>query len=113
MSQYRDIRNKHLAHDEVVDSVALSAMFAKTSLRDLEKLIRFLNQLERALWQLYYNGTLPRMRPMRHSVRSMVKVPLERLRRSDDQEAIVRDTRWLFLMLTGTRKQAGAKHAKR
>lgn len=99
VSQYRDIRNKHLAHDEIVDAVALSAMFAKTSLRDLEKLIRFLNQLEQALWHLYYNGTLPRMRPMRHSVRMMVRMPLNELGRADDQEDIVRDTRKVLQLL--------------
>jgi hypothetical protein len=75
--QFEAIRHKELAHSTRLDAPTRAAMYARTNTRDLERLIRFLNQLHGALMQLYYNGSLPRLRPMRHSVRTMVKLPLD------------------------------------
>lgn len=100
ITQYDDIRNKDLAHTAPLDDVARAAMYAKTNLRDLERLICFLNQLEKAFWNLYFNGWLPRMRPMRYSVRNMVRIPLKELRRRNVQDDIVRQTRICLDLLT-------------
>jgi len=45
-------------------------MFQKTRIRDFEKLIVFLNRLHDAIWNMYYNGRRPTLRPMAYSVRA-------------------------------------------
>jgi uncharacterized protein (UPF0262 family) len=49
-TQYQAIRNKTLAHTEVVDDTELAALYAKTNIRDLERLLIFLNKFHKALW---------------------------------------------------------------
>jgi hypothetical protein len=62
--QYQDIRNKTLGHTEIVDDTELAALYAKTNIRDLERLLIFLNKFHKALWELFYNGRRPRLRPI-------------------------------------------------
>ena len=50
-TQYQAIRNKTLAHTEVVDDTELAALYAKTNIRDLERLLIFLNKFHKALWE--------------------------------------------------------------
>ena len=51
-TQYQAIRNKTLAHTEIVDDTELAALYAKTNIRDLERLLIFLNKFHKALWEL-------------------------------------------------------------
>jgi hypothetical protein len=76
-SQYEEIRHRHIANTDLVDGPELWALHAKTNIRDLERLIVFLNKFHRALWEMYYNGERPRLRPMRWSVRSLVRENVE------------------------------------
>lgn len=99
-AQYEPIRHKHIAHTEVVDDAELAAMYANTNIRDLERLIVFLNKFHGALWQLYYNGNRPALRPMRWSVRSLVKKKLADLSQNVIQEDIVAETRICLALLT-------------
>lgn len=108
--QFRDIRTNLIAHTLVVDPAKIDAMYAKTNWRDFEKCVRFLNQLSNALWHLYYNGTLPRIRPMRHSTRVLLAMPLKQLRRGSTSENIVRETRMcLDTLLVGRRVVRGQR----
>jgi hypothetical protein len=69
---YAPIRNKHFAHKERVDT---STLFAKTNIRELQLLLRFLRQLEEALWELFNNGRKPVLRPQRYSVKQIRERP--------------------------------------
>jgi len=99
-TQYQDIRNKTLAHTEVVDDVELAALYAKTNIRDLERLLVFLNRFHSALWEMFYNGRRPRLRPMRFSTRSLARKKLADLRRHAVHEDIVSQTRECLAIFT-------------
>jgi hypothetical protein len=71
-AQYADVRSLHVAHTGSIDAEARSVMFQKTRIRDFEKLIVFLNRFQDVLWNMYYNGRRPILRPMAYSVRSLV-----------------------------------------
>jgi predicted translin family RNA/ssDNA-binding protein len=75
-------------------------MFQKTRIRDFEKLIVFLNRLHDAIWNMYYNGRRPTLRPMAYSVRSLVSKKLEDLRQNRTQEHIVAETRKCMALIT-------------
>ena len=99
-TQYADVRNLHVAHSAIADPNARWAMFQKTRLRDFEKLIVFLNQLHDVLWNMYYNGRRPTIRPMAYSVRSLVGKKLEDLSNSRNHEHIVAETRKCLALFT-------------
>lgn len=101
--QYKDLRNKFVAHRERVD---LTAAFANANIRRLGRLLVFLDQLQSALWQLFVNGHKPVLRPRRHSGQRILRSPLpEALHRSQDaQEWITRETeKFLKHLDQGTR----------
>jgi hypothetical protein len=99
-TQYADVRNLHVAHLAIADPNVRWAMFQKTRIRDFEKLIVFLNQLHDALWNMYYNGRRPILRPMAHSVRSLVGKKLDDLSNNRNQEHIVAETRKCLALFT-------------
>ena len=68
-------------------------------MRDLERLIVFLNQLYDTLWNMYFNGGRPRLRPARFSVKGLVRRPTSHLRSNATQERIVAETRRSLEML--------------
>jgi hypothetical protein len=80
-TQYQPIRNKTLAHTEIVDDTELAALYAKTNIRDLERLLILLNRFHKALWELFYNGRRPKLRPMRFSSRSLTRTKMADLRK--------------------------------
>lgn len=98
-SQYQIIRDKEIAHTVISDRTYLEGLYAKTRIRDLERLIVFLNQLYDALWNMYFNGRRPRLRPARFSVKSLVRRPIGQLRSGATQERIVAETRRSLQML--------------
>jgi hypothetical protein len=69
--KYRDLRRKVFAHKELTDPAAVSALFARTNVRELQRLIVFFSRLYDALWQLFFNGRKPTLRPRRYSLRRM------------------------------------------
>ena len=85
-NNYRPIRNQHFAHRGRGDARAL---FAKTNIRELQLLLRFLRQLEDALWELLHNGRRPTLKPQRYSVRSMRNRPSQQGRGQGVQEEIL------------------------
>jgi len=99
-TQYQAIRNKTLAHTEIVDDTELAALYAKTNIRDLERLLIFLNKFHEALWELFYNGRRPRLRPMRFSSRSLTRTKMADLRKHAVHEDIVSQTRESLALFT-------------
>jgi hypothetical protein len=77
-SQFRDIRNKLYAHNEIVDPAEIAALFSKTRLKDLQRLVLFMNQLYEAVWQLLHNGRRPSLRPMKYSAARIARKRLDR-----------------------------------
>lgn len=99
-TQFADVRNLYVAHNVLVEPEAKSAVFQKTRIRDFEKLVAFLNQLHKAIWEMYYNGQRPTLRPMTHSVRSLVTKNLRDLRETPHHEHIVAETRICMALVT-------------
>lgn len=74
-ANYRDVRHKFFAHKETADEAEVAELFRKGTNRELQQMLRFLGQLHRALWQLFFNGRRPVLRPARYSVAKMRKRP--------------------------------------
>jgi hypothetical protein len=66
--KYRDLRHKVFARKVVSDGQAVAALFAKTNVRELQRMLVFLDALYDALFQLYVNGRKPVLRKRRYSV---------------------------------------------
>ena len=99
-TQWAQIRNQHVAHTGVVDPDERWEMFQKTHIPDFENSISFLNQLESAIWDLYYNGRQPELDPAAHSVETLVGKNILELRESRNDEYIVSETRRCMTLLT-------------
>ncbi len=89
--KYRPLRHRMYAHRGVLSQEEVSNLFAKTNRRELQLLLVFLRRLHEALWQLYYNGYKPVLRPARYSVRRMLDMPSPNASRSALQERLVRE----------------------
>lgn len=97
-SNYRDVRNKFFAHKEVVAGQAETAvLFGKGTNRELQQLFAFLGSLHEALWQLFYNGRKPVLRPLRYSVKRMRDLPSEAPRSGAVQERILHEAEQFLL----------------
>jgi hypothetical protein len=99
-TQFAPLRNRHIAHSDVMTDADRAAMFQGTHIPDLEKLIMFLSQFQEALRGLYYDGRRPVMRRMRWSVRSLVAKKIRELNQLPDHEFIVSETRKMLFLLT-------------
>jgi hypothetical protein len=75
VSNYRDLRHKLFAHKEVSDRAETDALLAKTDIRELQRMFAFLGALHEALWELFFNGRRPVLRPQRYSVQRMRELP--------------------------------------
>lgn len=89
--RYRDLRRKFFAHREVSDRAEIDALFGKTNIRELQRLLAFLESLSEALWQLFFNGHKPVLRPRRYSVKRMRDHPSPPGRVKVVQEAITHE----------------------
>jgi len=58
-ANYRDIRNKVLAHTEFVEDSDISTLYGRTDIGELANLLRGVQQVYEVLWQLYQNGRKP------------------------------------------------------
>lgn len=86
--KYSDLRSKVFAHKELTDPSAVSALFAKTNIRELQRLLIFFSSLHEALWQLFFNGRKPTLQPRRYSMQRMRDLPSPAVRGRDVQERI-------------------------
>lgn len=88
-SNYRDIRRKFFAHKELSERTQIDALFGKTNIRELQRMLSFLRSLYEALWQLFNNGRKPVLRPNRYSLKKMRDVPTPEPRSKALQERII------------------------
>jgi hypothetical protein len=79
--KYRPLRHKVFGHKVLSDPEAVSALFAKTNIREMQRMVVFLMALYAALWQLFMNGARPVLRPQRYSVNRMRERASKNLRR--------------------------------
>lgn len=98
--KYRDIRRKVHAHKELSKAEDVQKLYAKTNIREMQKLIIFLNRLYVALWELFHNGHKPTLRPMKYSVKSMRMAKTPEWQSKHVQERIVNETEKFFEILT-------------
>ena len=99
-ANYRPLRHKVFAHRGVTTPAQVSELFAKTNLRELRQLLIFLGRLYEALWQLYFNGNKPTLRPARFSVERMLDQHSPNVKHGKLQERLVHETK-LFLKRHG------------
>jgi hypothetical protein len=71
LEKYQPLRHQVFAHKGVSDAADVSALLAKTNIREIQRMLVFLMSLHDALWQLFVNGHRPVLRPQRYSVRRM------------------------------------------
>jgi hypothetical protein len=96
-ANYRDVRHKFFAHKAVSDPAEAALLFSKGTNRELQQLFTFLGSLHEALWQLFYNGLKPVLRPVRYSVKRIRNLPSPGFRRGSAQEQILREAETFLL----------------
>ena len=87
--KYRPLRHKVFAHRGVSDKAEVNRLFAKTAVREMQQLLTFLARLHETLWQLYFNGRKPSLRPARFSVKQILEKPSPNFRSGSVQERLV------------------------
>lgn len=97
---YRDIRHKVFAHKECTSSEDVAALFARTNVTEMQKLIISTNRIYQALWQIYHNGRKLVLRPMKYSVQSMLKQELPKWQSKHTQERVVQETNEFVKLLS-------------
>jgi hypothetical protein len=102
---YQDIRRKVYAHKELSNPDDVQQLFAKTNIREMEKLLIFLNRLYQCLWQLFHNGRKPILRPMKYSVKSIRKAEIPKWQSRHVQEHMVHETEKFFQILSSVPNQ--------
>jgi hypothetical protein len=90
-SNYRDLRHKFFAHKVVSDQTEIAALFGKTNIRELQRVFAFLGSLYEALWQLFFNGRKPVLRPLRYSVKRIRAQPSPAATHKTVQEKITHE----------------------
>lgn len=100
--KYQPLRHKIFAHRGTLSSDEIADLFSKTNLSELQKLLVFLRRLHEALWQLYFNGIKPVLRPARFSVRRMLDKPSPHASRATLQERLVHETQSFLLAYSVT-----------
>ena len=106
--KYRDLRRKVFAHKELTDPAAVSALFARTNIRELQRLVVFFSRLYDTLWQLFFNGRKPTLRPRRYSLKRMRDLPSPAEQGRSVQERITHEAEE-FLMAAASAAQPGAQ----
>lgn len=68
---YGAIRHKIFAHNDASSFAKASAMFSRTQVGELQRLVLSLRKLHEVFWQLLYNGHMPTLRGGRYSLRAL------------------------------------------
>lgn len=95
--RYRPLRHRVFAHRGVATRAEVGELFAQTNIRELQQLLVFLGRLHEALWQLFFNGHKPILRPARYSVQQMLEQPSPQARL---QERLIHETQSLLKALS-------------
>jgi hypothetical protein len=105
---YKDIRHKVIAHKDLSNVDDIHALYAKTNIAEMQKLLIFVNKLYHSLWHLYHNGNKPVLRQMKYSTKKMIRAELPKWQGHHVQERIVAETvDFLKLLSTVPKKQSG------
>ncbi len=99
MANYRPLRHRVFAHRGVLERAEVDALFENTNIRELQQLLVFLTRLHNALWQLFYNGHKPTLRPARFSVKQMRGRPSPQPEHCELQERLIHETERLLKSL--------------
>lgn len=104
-SKYSDLRHKFFAHKELSARSDIDALFGKTNVRELQRMLVFLSALYEALWQLFVNGRKPVLRPQRYSVKRIRNNPSPSWRSGAVQEHITREVDQFLRNAAGVAQQ--------
>jgi hypothetical protein len=74
-ASFRPIRHKVFAHKQIAEQSETYALFANAKIAEIQRLLVFLRRLYEALWELFFNGRKPVLRPARYSVTQMLAQP--------------------------------------
>lgn len=99
-NNYRGLRHKVFAHKNVSSPTETAELFGKTNIRELEQMLVFLRSLYEALWQLFFNGRKPVLRPSRYSVKRMRDLPSPSTGRKTVQERITQEAEEFLMSAT-------------
>jgi hypothetical protein len=91
LEKYQPLRHQVFAHKGVSDPADVSALFAKTNVREMQRMLTFLMSLYDALWQALVNGHRPVLRPQRYSVKRMRKRAAKNARGRSVHERLVHE----------------------
>lgn len=92
-ANYKPLRHKVFAHRSVSSRDEVADLYSKTNIRELQQLLVFLRRLHETLWQLYFNGHKPVLRPARFSVQRILDQPSPNPRHAALQERLVHEVR--------------------
>ncbi|HSH73791.1 MAG TPA: hypothetical protein VK974_12115 [Methylophilaceae bacterium] len=92
-ANYKPLRHKLFAHRGVSNQAEVADLYAKTNIRELQQLLVFLRCLHETLWQLYFNGRKPALRPARYSVQRILDQPSPNPKLATLQERLVHEVR--------------------
>ena len=87
---YKPIRHTVLAHRSASHNADI--LFAKTNITELQKMLVFLRRLHEMLWQLFFNGQKPNLRPARYSVNRIREQPSHSPHQKELQERLIHET---------------------
>jgi AbiU2 len=91
LEKYQPLRHQVFAHKGLSDAADVSALFAKTNIREMQRMLVFLMSLYDALWGLFVNGQRPVLRPQRYSVKRMRERTAKNPRGGSVLERLVRE----------------------
>jgi len=106
-TNYRDLRHRVFAHKSTSDAES-AALFAKTNIRELQRVFAFLGSLYEALWELFFNGRRPVLRQRRYSVKRIRALPPASKWHQAVQEKITHEAE-RFLTSASRKAQAESK----
>ena len=96
----RDIRRKFYAHKELSRPDDVQKLFARTNIREMQKLSIFLSRLHECLLELFHNGRKPVLRPMEYSVKAMRKAEISGWQSRHVQKQMVHEVEKFFRILS-------------
>jgi hypothetical protein len=102
---YRDIRHQFYAHKKLSKPDDVQKLFARTNIRELQKLAIFLSRLHECLLELFNNGRKPVLRPMEYSVKAMRKAEISGWQSRLVQKQMVHEVEKFFRILSSVPNQ--------
>jgi hypothetical protein len=112
-TNYRDLRHKVYAHRAVLDDAEVAPIVARTSVRELERLLLFLLRFYESMWHLFMNGRRPTLRPLRYSVNQAGRLSLPRASVSGVHRRMVHATEQVLLRAAAQQAAAPDGRVKR